>query len=259
MMTIKSLFALTTLALATSSLFAQSALKGKFALVERGVLSTGQEFVALGTISIDAQGHASGSEFLRGSAGAADLALDGTYRGADNSLALTYSTANAGGDAVPVAMNYRIVGSGDAMHAIRTDVGVVSDAQMIAIAPANTPLKGQFILNESSVESAGQSFVSLTTLNFDGGQAHGRATRKNFGPEAQYEIAGTYTAGVDGAGTLQLQAPSQTSSQNADGDITTVTAYATSTYRFVEINAKQLVAVRADPGVVTSVEFSAAQ
>ncbi len=232
------------------SLSAQTTLSGKYALVERGLLANGQAFVALGTITVDAAGRVSGSEYLRGTAGAADLVLDGTYNAADGSLAATYSTTNSDGDSVAIPLNYRVVAAAGALHAIRTDLGVVSNVELIPLSTAATTLKGQFLLLETNVESANASFVSVSTLNLDGTQVTGRSTRKTFGPETAYDVAGTFTAGADGAGTLQLLIPVVTD----DG-----TTYTTATYRCQAIDAKQLVAVRADAGVLTSVEVTAAQ
>lgn len=242
---------ITGLALAAGTLPAQTAMKGKYALVERGVLSNGLEFVALGTLTVDAAGRVTGGEYVRGAGASAEVTYGGSYNAADGALALTYMATNGEGDETAVPVNLRVVASGTALHVIRTDLGVVSQGELIPIEAAGAALKGSYLLNETTVGSTSVSFVSLTTLTLDGGQARGRTTRKSFGPATTFDLTGTYSAGADGAGTLTLQSPVV----NEEGE----TTYVPASYRFIAIDGKQLVAVRADAGTVTMVEVSAVQ
>lgn len=226
-------------------------LKGIFALQEQGVLANGQEFAALGALSFDGNGNVKGTQTLKGLGGSTELTLSGTYQtDTDGSylIALLFPTTTPDGDTVNVAVNYRLVQVGATMRAIRTDVGIVSDLSLQAVAAPADGGKGQYVMTETTAGAPTNASVTLQTLNLDGnGKVTGHSITKGFGPEATQDFTGNYSIDANGFGTLTLQSTSVT----PDGDPTV----STRTYRFVLGANRQIEAIRIDPGVVTDISF----
>lgn len=236
----------TIIAFLSLAAWAQAPLTGSYVLAEEGGSGI-NTIAALGVVTFDGKGNASGTQFVQMQGSAQTVPVTGRYTVApDGSGTLVMSTQipTEDGPAPAVSATYEFLSvKASGFVAVRKDGLLTTLAKFLPTGTARD-FNGSFLYEGEGISASGQSRAEIAVLQLRAdGALSGKLAIRNGAIQDPQPVTGSYVNGGNGMWTLRLTLPGDVDEEGNVG-VKTITLLAAVTSR------GELIAIHSDNSIL---------